>query len=114
MSAAGANADAQRLRLIRIAQVEGMDARRTVRMAGRDLDALAACTDAEVLAYARALLARAARRSGHVPAGWSQACQCTGCGPVWLWQAAPARVIACPWCWNRRDGLPVPCPLDAF
>jgi hypothetical protein len=29
---------------------------------------------------------------------------------VLLWEGAPARVIACPWCLNRAAGKPVPRP----
>lgn len=106
--------EAQRLRLIRFAQAAGLPVRRILRLAHGELDTLAACTDAEVLAYANALHARAARRAGNVPAGWAQPCRCDGCGPVWLWADAPAHVIACPWCWNRAAGAPVPSPLEAF
>lgn len=109
-----AGTEAQRLRLVRIAQAGELNVRRTLRMADGELDTLSTCTDAEVLAYAYALHARATRRAGHVPAGWTQASCCDGCGPVWLWPDAPARVIACPWCWNRIAGAPVPSPLDAF
>lgn len=109
-----AGIEAQRLRLIRIAQAASMNVRLTLRLADGELDTLAACTDAEVLAYAYALHARVARRAGQVPATWTQPCRCDGCGPVWLWPNAPANVIACPWCWNRVVGAPVPSPLDAF
>lgn len=106
--------EAQRLRLIRVAQAAGLPVRRTLRLADGELDTLAVCTDTEALAYANALHTRETRRAGKVPAGWAQPCRCDGCGPVWLWPGAPAHVIACPWCWNRREGAPVPSPLDAF
>lgn len=103
-----AKADAQRLRLIRVAQDAGLPVREVLRLAREEFDTLSACTDAECLAYTRALLAQTARRAGHVPAGWTRACHCSGCGLVWLWPEAPAALIACPWCWNRVAGLPVP------
>lgn len=106
MSTAGT--EAQRLRLIRLAQADGLPARTVLKLAGAELDTLDGYPDATVLAYARALLATAERRAGRVPAGWFEAVHCAGCGPVWLWPGAPQRVRACPWCWNRRDGLPVP------
>ncbi len=112
MTGATAAIEEQRLRLIRIAQADGLDVRRVLRLARGELDTLADCSDDECRAYARALLAQAERRAGRVPFGWTQRCDCSGCGLVWLWPDAPAALIACPWCWNRREGLPVPCPLD--
>lgn len=106
--------EAQRLRLIRVAQSAGLPTREVLRLAECDMDALASCTDAECLAYTRALLSRADRRAGRVPQRWTRAAYCVGCGPVWLWPAAPAAVIACPWCWNRIEGLPVPAAQDAL
>lgn len=114
MTRAAASGGDQRLRMIRIAQGACLDVRRTLRLAGGELDTLAGCNDGEVLAYANALHARDARRAGHVPVEWARACRCEGCGPVWLWADAPLHVIACPWCWNRIAGLPVPSPLAAF
>jgi hypothetical protein len=100
--------------MIRVAQGARLDVRRTLRLVDGDMDTLAGCTDGEVLAYIHALHARAARRAGQVPANWTSASRCEGCGPVWLWPDAPLHVIACPWCWNRIAGLPVPSPLAAF
>ena len=114
MKPTAASEDTQRLRLIRIAQGAALDVRRTLRLAHGDLDTLAGCTDAEVLAYARALHARAERHAGRVPTLWAQACRCNGCGPVWLWPDAPVQVIACPWCWNRIAGLHVPTPMASI
>lgn len=105
-----ATTEAQRLRLISMCQDEELNVRRVLRLAAGELDTLAACPDAVVLAYARALLAGESRRKGHVPAGWNHPCLCAGCGPVWLWPGLPAHVLACPWCWNRHAGRPVPQP----
>lgn len=108
MTAAAVIVEAQRLRLIRVAQAAGLPAREVLRLARGELDALADATDLECRAYARALLSGEVRRSGRVPFAWTQACRCGGCGVVWLWPEAPAEVKACPWCWNRLEGLPVP------
>ena len=54
-----------------------------------------------------AAVLRAERHAGRVPDGWRHVVECGGCGPVWLW-APFGQVLACPWCWNRADGLPVP------
>ena len=78
MSTAGT--EAQRLRLIRLAQADGLPARTVLKLAGAELDTLDGYPDATVLAYARALLATAERRAGRVPAGWFEAVHCCGCG----------------------------------
>ena len=65
------------------------------------------------LAMLRALEAesvRGQRERGERPPTYTQAATCDACGPVWLWPGAPARVLACPWCFNRRAGKPVPQP----
>lgn len=110
MKPSAATIERQRLRLIRVCQTDGLDVRRVLRLVQGDLDTLATCDDAEVLAYARALLARDGRRAGYVPTGWTLAGHCNGCGPVWLWPEAPPQLVACPWCWNRIAALPVPSP----
>lgn len=110
MSAPAALEEAQRLRLIRLAQAAELPARDVVRLARGECHALANLSDATCLAYARALLATADRRDGYQPQGWGQAATCAHCGPVWLWHGAPAHVLACPWCWNRAAGLPIPRP----
>ncbi|PKM16091.1 MAG: hypothetical protein CVV12_04885 [Gammaproteobacteria bacterium HGW-Gammaproteobacteria-2] len=100
------NAD---LMLRNAAEAEGLDAVRVLALDDADPQDLAPLPDATVRAYARALIATEQRKAGRVPAGWTQASACNGCGPVWLWPGA-ARVLACPWCWNRVRGLPVPTP----
>ena len=109
-----AKTEAQRLRLIRLAQSAGLPVRDVLRLARDEMDTLEQDDDAVVLAYARALLSRADRQAGHVPRKWCEVRHCAGCGPVWLWPTAPAHVIACPWCWNRVEGLPVPCVADGL
>lgn len=67
--------------------------------------------DPETLAaFARAMLDREARERGERPEGWTQAATCERCGPVWLWVGAPEVVAACPWCFNRLVGRPLPRP----
>jgi len=102
--------EAQRLKLIRICQGADLDVRRVLRLARDDLNGLADYADCTLLAYARALLASDGRRRGAVPVDWTSACRCQGCGPVLLWDDAPLRVLACPWCLNRLHGLPIPRP----
>ena len=50
------------------------------------------------------------RRRGIIPQHYTEPINCEACGPVWAWPGAPARALACPWCANRADGLPIPRP----
>lgn len=77
-------------------------------------DDLAACADlsADTLgAYLRVLARGATMDAGTVPADYTQAALCKGCGPVWLWQGAPARLRDCPWCFRRKTGKGFARPL---
>jgi len=59
-------------------------------------------------AFAAAVQARRLREQGQIPDGWTETVTCAGCGPVPLWPGLPEKVLACPWCFNRLRGLPVP------
>jgi len=48
---------------------------------------------------------------GLTPPGYSKAVECAGCGSVLLWPSCPDRVTACPWCFRRKAGKPIPRPL---
>lgn len=106
--------EAQRLRLIRLAQAAELPVREVLHLAKGDCHLLASLPDAACIAYARALIAIADRRAGYVPQGWAQACTCDRCGPVWLWGDIPRHVLGCPWCFNRAAGLPIPRPPVAL
>lgn len=108
-----ASEEAQRLRLIRLAQSAELPVRDVLRLAKGDCHLLADLPDTACLAYARALIDTADRRDGYTPHGWTQACTCARCGPVWLWRDAPRQVIGCPWCFNRAGCLPIPRPQAA-
>ncbi|HMM58323.1 MAG TPA: hypothetical protein PKD77_12155 [Rudaea sp.] len=110
MNAVSVIEEAQRLRLIRIAQAASLPVRKVLHLAHGDCHLLADLPDAACLTYARALLSTADRRAGHVPSDWTQVCACARCGPVWLWADAPRHVLGCPWCFNRVEGLPIPRP----
>lgn len=103
-------AEEQARRIRRLCLAAGLTAEPAIAPDADDCAELVACTDAEVIAYARALLVRAEREAGRVPNGWTQASECGGCGPVWLWPGAPSPVLACPWCWNRKAGRTMPKP----
>ena len=67
-------------------------------------DGLAAMDACELRAYALALHRSATMDAGTVPAEYTHAARCEGCGPVWLWEGCPPRVKACPWCFRRSAG----------
>lgn len=52
------------------------------------------------------------REAGLVPASYSSNTNCAGCGRVYIFPGAPARVDCCPWCFNRVRGLPIPKPPE--
>lgn len=110
---AGNGEEAQRLRLIQLAQVAGLPVCDVLRLSKGDCHLLAELPDAACLAYARALIDAADRRAGYVPHDWTQACTCARCGPVLLWRGSPRHVLGCPWCFNRAAGLPIPRPPAA-
>jgi len=67
-------------------------------------DGLAAMDVGELRTYALALHRSERMDAGAVPAEYTQAARCEGCGPVWLWEGCPPRVKACPWCFRRKAG----------
>jgi hypothetical protein len=62
-------------------------------------------------ALAHAVVTRRQRERGECPPHWTERCECAGCGPVYLWPGSPARVLGCPWCFNRAEGRPIPRPV---
>ena len=48
------------------------------------------------------------RGAGIRPASYTSTTTCRGCGLVYIFQGAPSKVDACPWCLNRARGLPIP------
>jgi len=48
------------------------------------------------------------RESGEIPPDYIHKAICDGCGPVWLF--VTGHVQGCPWCFNRKNGLPIPTP----
>ena len=112
-SDSSARAEASR-RLAAAAEAEGLDAATVAALDDAEPADLVALSDAVLRVYAQSLVTTAKRRDGIVPDGWTVPATCSGCGPVWLWPGVPARVIACPWCWNRADGLPIPSAAGPF
>ena len=52
-------------------------------------------------ALAHAVQTRRMRERGEVPPHYTASTVCAGCGPVPIWEGAPEKVLACPWCFNR-------------
>jgi hypothetical protein len=75
-----------------------------------DLAACAGHPEPVLAAYVRSLHATACLAAGNRPPGYDAPAWCAGCGPVWLWEGLPARVLACPWCQHRAAGVRLPRP----
>lgn len=69
-----------------------------------------ALTDAERRAIVYCERIARDRKTGRVPDSYTATTWCRGCGTVPIFEGAPARVDACPWCFNRAKGLPIPRP----
>lgn len=48
------------------------------------------------------------RHRGIVPSHYTATTVCAKCGEVPIFEGAPTAVQGCPWCFNRRGGLPMP------
>lgn len=97
-------------RLLKVADAEGLPLALVRCLPDADVAACEGHPTVTVRTYLRALHRGADMDAGIIPAGYSQAAYCNGCGPVWLWPEAPAHVIACPWCFRRKAGRPFPRP----
>ncbi len=69
---------------------------------------LASAEEAAAIAYAEKV--QALREQGQVPGSYTATTHCRGCGTVPIFAGAPVRVVSCPWCRNRIEGLPIPRP----
>lgn len=61
-------------------------------------------------AFADALQTRLMREKGQVPSNYTSSTVCLQCGEVPMFQGCAPSVLACPWCFNRVAGLPIPRP----
>ena len=64
--------------------------------------------ETRLTAFALALLHRRMRERGEIPAHYTAATECAGCGPVPIFEGAGDSIQGCPWCFNRVQGLPMP------
>lgn len=99
-----------RAHLLNLAEREGVAPAVVHRLGAEDLVACIGLPDDALRTYLRALDRGAVMDRGIAPERYTQAAHCDGCGPVWLWQGAPARVLACPWCFRRKAGKALPRP----
>ena len=96
--------------LLDLAIDEGLPGGTVAVLSIKDLRACANLPRAALRAFLRVLARSQRMAAGAVPEGWTHAADCAGCGPVLLWRGAPSSVIACPWCWQRKAGRPIPRP----
>lgn len=99
-----------RARLLTLAAMEGLPAATVHRLHANDVTACHGLPDDTLRAYLGALNRTATIREGIAPPDYTQTAHCDGCGPIWLWEGAPARVGACPWCFRRKAGNSLPRP----
>ncbi len=59
-------------------------------------------------AFAELVMITDMRHRGIVPDHYTAITECSGCGKVPIFEGCPPTVDACPWCFNRLRGLPMP------
>jgi len=64
----------------------------------------------KIEALAGFITIRHMRERGEIPPDYIHKAICNGCGPVWLF--VTGHVQGCPWCFNRKKGLPIPKPTN--
>ena len=94
-----------------LAIAEGLPKSTAQELADDDIAACQGLPDDILQANLRVLDRGRRMDRGEVPAGYTKACHCDGCGPVWLWPTCPYRVKACPWCFRRNAGRTFPRPV---
>ena len=100
--------EAIRARLLELADFECLEPALVHRLDNADLAACTGLGDEVLTEYLRALDAAAKIDAGDPPSGWTAARYCRLCGPVLLWPGCPPIVLACPWCFRRKAGKPIP------
>lgn len=99
-----------RAHLLTLADDELLPAATVHRLGAGDVAACAGLPDDTLRACLRALDRGHGMDAGQCPPDYTQAIHCDGCGPVWLWRGAPARLAACPWCFRRKAGKAISRP----
>lgn len=108
-----ADPESVRDNLLSLAVAEGVPKRLPLDLDAGNLLACIGLPDGELRGFLRGLARHERMAKGECPPGWETASECSGCGPVWLDMAAPAYVVACPWCWHRKRGTKLPRPSVA-
>lgn len=100
-------------RLLTLAECENYAPAVVQRLHADDVAACAGLPDATLRAYLHTLVRGRRMDAGQVPPEWGEPVTrvCEGCGPVLLWPTCPDPVKACPWCFRRQAGKPIPRPL---
>lgn len=102
--------DAERVRLLRVADREGYPEATVHRLPDGELLGCESLTDEGLRAYLLALEASALMNAGIAPPMYRKAARCEKCGPVYLAENQPATVKGCPWCFRRAAGKAIPRP----
>jgi len=67
---------------------------------------------AKLVAFAKLVMITDMRHRGIVPDHYTATTNCKHCGPVPIFEGNWAESDACPWCFNRLQGLPMPSKHD--
>ena len=103
----------ERMRLRQVAEAAGLDADAVLLLDDSEPGTLAELPDDVLHGYARALVDESERMEGSAPTGWTKFATYELCGPVFVLPSMLSKLPNCPWCWNRRAGLPVPRPCES-
>jgi TubC N-terminal docking domain len=90
---------------------EGLPGAIVAGLSEQDLHASDGLSRHTLAAFLGALARHQRMAAAEVPARWTRAVACAGCGPVQLWPDAPDAVIGCPWCQHRKAGRIIPRPV---
>ena len=75
--------------------------------AGSDWDEVSA-DPAKLKSFAELVMITDMRHRGIVPDHYTATTNCKHCGPVPIFEGCWSESDACPWCFNRLQGLPMP------
>jgi hypothetical protein len=111
-----------RAELERIARAEGVAAELVRRLPADDVTACADLSSNALRAYVRVLRDAERRSHGKTPPDETAEAQCVRCGPIFIAPEVAAvlpiiggvpTAAGCPWCFNRKAGLPIPRPAHS-
>ena len=82
------------------------------RLCESDLEDIQLMAPSGLLAFAHAVQVNMMRENGVVPPRWTASTVCQHCGDVPIFPGCSPRVDACPWCFNRVAGKPLPTKIS--